>query len=277
MNKNIVFLLSAIILSGPLSAQKKPALEKRWETDSVFKVPESVLYDKSAKVLYVANIDGPSGEKDGKGSIGKLGTDGKVIAVDWVSGLEAPKGMAKYKNRLWVADLDHMVVIDIDAAKILRRIKIDGAVFLNDVTVDNQGTVYVSDSRTKKVHKIEEDQPSVHLEDLQGPNGLLFHNGSLYVLDNGNLYRVEKDKKLHKLAGGMESSTDGIEHVKGNEFIVSCWSGVVYYVHGDGTTTILLDTRATKTNSADIGYDAVRKIVYVPTFFGNTVAAYQLK
>jgi hypothetical protein len=40
---------------------------------------------------------------------------------------------------------------------------------------------------------------------------------------------------------------------------------------------MLLDTREQKVNSADIGYDAKNKIVYVPTFFRNSVVAYQLK
>jgi hypothetical protein len=33
-------------------------LEKLWETDSVLKVPESVLFDGDNKVLYATNIDG---------------------------------------------------------------------------------------------------------------------------------------------------------------------------------------------------------------------------
>ena len=75
----------------------------------------------------------------------------------------------------------------------------------------------------------------------------------------------------------MEASTDGIENVQGNEFIVSCWSGVIYYVNADGTTEQLLDTREDKINSADIGYDPKTRTVYVPTFFKNNIVAYQLQ
>ena len=74
----------------------------------------------------------------------------------------------------------------------------------------------------------------------------------------------------------MDPSTDGVEHVQGNEFIVSCWAGAVYLVKG-GETQQLLDTRPQKINSADIGYDPKNRIVYVPTFFGNTIVAYELK
>ena len=64
---------------------------------------------------------------------------------------------------------------------------------------------------------------------------------------------------------------------KDKDFVVSAWVGVVYYVKKDGTKTQLLDTRAQKLNTADIGFDKTRQIIYVPTFFGNSVTAYQLK
>ncbi len=75
----------------------------------------------------------------------------------------------------------------------------------------------------------------------------------------------------------MDKSTDGIEMVKENEFMVSCWTGIIYYVKSDGNKQVLLDTRDQKINSADIGYDPVNRIVYVPNFLNNTVTAYSLK
>jgi len=39
----------------------------------------------------------------------------------------------------------------------------------------------------------------------------------------------------------------------------------------------LLDTREQKRNTADIGYNPVERIVYVPTFFKKSVVAYKLK
>ena len=275
MRKFLPLAVFSIFLANIVDAQHK--LVKKWETEATLKVPESVFFDKANQVLYVSNIDGTPGGKDGKGSIGKVGLDGKIIEVDWVSGLNAPKGMALVKNTLWVADVDEVVAIDIRSGKIIKKVKVEGAKFLNDATADNKGDIYVSDSQTKKVHKIENDKSSVFLENLQGPNGLLAHKKDLYVLDNGGLYKKEKGKELVKLADGMEGNTDGLEHVQGGDFIVSCWAGSIFYVNADGTTEKLLDTREQKINSADIGYDAKNKIVYVPTFFGNSIVAYELQ
>lgn len=276
MNKLTIAIFLFLFSPGLFAQEHK--LIKKWETDSLLKVPESVLPDAKNNVLYVTNIDGtdPWG-KDGKGSVGKIGTDGKIIATDWVTGLNAPKGMGIYNNKLFVADIDRVAVIDIDKGAIVQTIPVDGAEGLNDITVDEKGIVYVSDSKTKKVHRIDNGTATVWIENLQEPNGLLWYEGNLYVLDKGGMYKAEKDKTLTKIADGMDGGTDGIENVKGKDFLVSCWAGSIWYLKADGSKEHLLDTRAQKINSADIGYDAKNKIVYVPTFWKNSVAAYQLK
>ncbi|MBA4168370.1 MAG: ATP/GTP-binding protein, partial [Chitinophagaceae bacterium] len=152
-----------------------------------------------------------------------------------------------------------------------------GAEFLNDVTAAADGTIYVSDSKTKAIHKVENDKASVYLTNLQAPNGVLAWNKTFYLLDKGALYKVGDGKKLIKIAGALDGNADGLEHVAGDDFLATCWEGSVYYVKGDGTVEKLLDTRDQKINSADIGYDAKNKIVYVPTFFKNSVVAYQLQ
>ncbi len=272
------YLISGVFITGTfLSYAQEHQLVKKWETDTLLKVPESVLYDADNKVLYVTNIDGQPWEKDNKGSVGKVGLDGSIITVDWVSGFQAPKGMALYKNKLYVADVDKVGVIDIINGTLSQTIPVEGALALNDITVDKKGVLYVSDSKNKKVHRIENGQVTLWLENLKGPNGVLVKGKDLFVLDAGGLYKVEKDKSLTKLAEGMEGGTDGVEHVKGKEFVVSCWAGSIWYVNGDGTKQNLLDTREQKINTADIGYDAKNRIVYVPTFWKNKIVAYELK
>lgn len=277
--KKLILLATAFVFTFFSGHSQQHQLVKRWQTDSLLKVPESVLLDAANNLLYVSNIDGDAAQKDGKGSIGKLGLDGKIISVDWVSGLNAPKGMGLYKGNLYVADLGEVVVIDTKTGRISKHIPVEGATFLNDVTIDKKGIVYVSDTRKKKVHRIENGTASVILDSLslKSPNGLLATGDNLYVLDAGSMYKVENDKRLTKIADGMEASTDGIENVKGNEFIVSCWIGAIYYINGDGSKQKLLDTQEQKINSADICYDSRSHTLYVPNFAKNTVTAYDVR
>lgn len=270
-------IAGAFVTVNMFANAQEHQLIKKWETDTLLKVPEGALYDAANKVIYVTNIDGQPWEKDNKGSVGKVGLDGKIITVDWVSGFQAPKGLALYKNNLYVADVDKVGVIDIKKGALTQTIPVAGAIGLNDITVDKKGILYVSDSKNKKVHRIENGQVTTWLDSLKGPNGVLIEGNHLFVLDAGGLYKVEKDKTLTKLADGMEGGTDGVEHVKGKDYIVSCWAGSIWYINGDGTKQNLLDTRAQKINTADIGYDAKNRIVYVPTFFKNSLVAYELK
>jgi DNA-binding beta-propeller fold protein YncE len=255
-------------------------LELKWKTDTLLKVPESVLFDAKGNLLYIANINGKSGEKDGNGFISKLSSDGKIIKLDWATGLDAPKGMGIYKTNLYVADITRVAVIDLESAKIIRMIDIEGAQFLNDITIDKDGNVYVSDSATGKIHRINEDKLEVYFEskDFKRINGLLAIDDGLYIADagNGTNYILSKNKTLTKYTETAQGA-DGIVLCGKNEYIVSSWGGEVYFVDANGKAQKMLDTKEQKLNSADIGYDKKEKIVFVPTFFGNSVMAYEFK
>jgi hypothetical protein len=268
---------SGLLLPGFSLQSQNPRLVKVWETDASIKTPESVLYDKENKTLYFSNIDGNPNEKDHKGSIGRLSPDGKNLVLEWVTGLNAPKGLGIYKGLLYAADIDEVIVVEIAAGKIVQRIPVAGAVFLNDITINDKGELYVSDMERGIVHKIVNGRVETFLEKQVGVNGLLIVGEDLYLLEQGVLWKANKNKVLVKVAEGMDASTDGIEQTKSKDFIVSCWSGIIYYVKADGTKAQMLDTREKKLNTADIGFDAEKNIVYVPTFFGNTITAYKLK
>lgn len=276
MKSILLFISFSLCLVLNSSAQHK--LTKLWETDTILKVPESVLLDRENNVLYASNIDGTDGwAKDGKGSIAKIGLDGKIIAVEWVTGLDAPKGLGMYKGKLYAADISSIVVIDIKKAAIETTIPIDGATGLNDISVGPDGVIWVSDSKTKKIFKVENGKASLFLENLQGPNGVLMRGKDFFILDNGGAYKVGDDKSLTKLGDGMDGGTDGIENVTGNDFLISCWQGAIWYLSADGKKELLFDGKAQNTNTADIGFDPKTKIVYVPTFFRNSVIAFEVK
>jgi outer membrane protein assembly factor BamB len=277
MKTKTIFSTLLIAASATFFAQAQTTLTQVWATEATIPVPESVFYSATDKLLYVAQIDGKPGEKDGKGAIGKVGLDGKIVELNWVTGLHAPKGMGKLGSKFYVADVTDIVEIDFKTGKILQKYPVEGSKFLNDLTIDAKGNIYVSDSDMHKVHLLKDGKVSTYYETLTRPNGLLAVGSDLLILDSGSLIRLDTNKKPTVLAEGLDKSTDGIEQVKPGEYIVSCWAGAVYYVKSDGSKELILDTRPQTSNTADIGYDPVKKIVYVPTFFKNSVVAYQLK
>ncbi|HTE30535.1 MAG TPA: hypothetical protein VK666_09205 [Chryseolinea sp.] len=265
--------LFTLLVSIQVFAQH--SLEKLWLSDSTLNHPESALLDTKAKVLYVSNI-GPF-DSQGKGSVSKVGLDGKMIKNDWVTGLTATKGLGQYKDKLYAAENSSVAIIDISSGKILNRVAIDGSQMLNDVTVDPKGIVYVSDSKTGKVHKIADGKASVYLENLTDINGLLAVGSDLYILAGTTFHKSDANKKLTVIAEGLEGGLDGIEMVAPNEFLVTGWEGTIYFVKSDGSKQSLLDTRGQKINAADLGYDSKTKTLYVPQMMSNSICAYKLK
>jgi sugar lactone lactonase YvrE len=268
----IILAMSAYAVST--NAQK---LTLSWTSDTLLRVPESVLFDKKANILYVSNIDGKSDEKDGKGFISRLGTDGKIIDLKWVEGLDAPKGMALVKNLLYVADLTSVAIVDIQKGALTQRIEIDGAQFLNDVAASPGGDVYVSDSALGRIHLIRDGKATLYFEsaDLKRVNGLLYLKDGLYVADAGNgmHYKLSAEKQLNKFSETSQGA-DGIVMTDKGDYIVSSWGGEIFFVSADGKSTKMLDTKDKKLNSADVDYDVKTRTLFVPTFFGNTVMAY---
>jgi hypothetical protein len=99
----------------------------------------------------------------------------------WVKGLTAPKGHGLYKNKLYAAETKAVAVIDVSTTAVIQRIPVDGAEMLNDITIDEKGIVYVSDTRKNKVHKIENGKASVCLENMNNANGLPAKGNSIYI------------------------------------------------------------------------------------------------
>jgi hypothetical protein len=270
---SLLFVMTALLQTT--SAQRQ--LNELWSTDSVLRVPESVLYDLTQNLLFVSLIgSNPNANKDGQGCIAKLALDGKIIDTNWITGLNTPKGLGRFKNTLYVADGTEVAVIDIKKGVITKKIPVEGAVFLNDITIDAWGVVYVSDSRLNKIHRIEKGQVSLYLDNINNANGLLVVGEDLYALSAGELLKINAQKQITKIAGGMDKSTDGLVQVAEDEFIVSCWNGVIYDVYTNGRVILLKDFRPSKTNTADLGYHAKTKTLYVPTFWKKKVVAYNV-
>jgi len=268
------YLLSAIFALTSIAVTAQHKLEKIWETDSIIPVPESVLFD--GNILYVSLIDGGGWDADGVGGVGKLSLNGKDFDGKWITGLNAPKGLGKFGNKLYVADISEVVVIDIKNGKIEKKIPLEGASGLNDITVSSKGIVYVSDSKTSIIWKIQNDKPSVYLENIKGANGLKAIGNDLFFAQGKDLMKADAKKSVSKITEVTEG-IDGIEPVGNGDYIVTSWVGYIYYVQANGHFETLLDTRADHKNAADIGFNAANKMVYVPTFMGKTVAAYKLK
>jgi len=250
------------------------SLEMVWETPAELTTNESAHYEKSDGMIYVANIEGGPSEKDGVGSISKLNTKGEIIERNWVSGLNAPKGMTVMGDYLYVTDVDRLLEIELATGKINKSYTVEDAIFLNDADTDGQ-RIYFTDMKANKILYLENGEIKTFAENQPNINGLRIGNGNtLYGLDADGFKKYNSDGSF-EIINDTVTGGDGLIVLNEDTFIASKWGGEIYLIQ-NGEAVKLLDTTAEESNTADIGYIPKDKLVIVPTFFKDKVVAYKL-
>lgn len=251
-------------------------VEKIWETDKILNVPESVLFNQTE--IYVSCINGKPTEKNQQGYIAKLDTNGDLIKLKWATGLNAPKGIAIYKDYLYATDINRIAKIALTNGKITRFFQVPGSQFLNDLAVNKSGTLFISDMYDNSIYKLENDTVLLLTKSdaLQSVNGLYAGNNVLFAGTQGIVFKVDEN------SGDVEAyiknigAVDGIEMTENQQFIISDWAGKVQLISPINPPIVLLDNSKQKINAADLDYNKADHMLYVPTFYGNTVTAYKI-
>jgi hypothetical protein len=287
MRHSIIVALALAVSASVCAAADAPT--KVWEATG-FETPESALPDTVAGIIYVSNVNGTPNGKDGNGYISKVSIDGKVTDAKWITGLDAPKGLALSGSRLFVADVDKLVEIDIAAGAIAAKHEAAGAKILNDVAAGPDGSIYASDWPGNAIWKLSGGKFEKWLESdqLKAPNGLLVENGNLIVAawgegmgadfstkTPGNLLTVSlADKTIANLGDGKPvGNLDGLEPFDAESYLVSDWvAGKVFRIARTGAAKELLSLGQ---GSADIGYIPSTRTLIVPMMVDGKLAAYK--
>lgn len=199
--------------------------------------PEGIAFDSKSNMAYVSSVR--------TGTIGSIDNAGKYSVILADKGLKSTYGMKvdEKRNRLWVCSSDanyskykgastfkkmaRVIAIDLGTKQKVADIDLsslfDGNHFLNDLTLDNQGNVYVTDSFSPVIYKIDsKGNPSVFsTNDLFkskfiGLNGIVFHpDGFLLAAHNsdGIILKIDlKDpKKVERVTlNQMFPGADGL-------------------------------------------------------------------
>ncbi|UCI08118.1 SMP-30/gluconolactonase/LRE family protein [Mesorhizobium sp. B1-1-8] len=254
-----------------------------------FEQPESALFDAANRRIVVSNIVGNPGDADGNGYLSLLSLDGKIITRHWTDGMDAPKGMAIAGGKLYVADITKIRVVDLASGKLVSTIDVPGAVFLNDMTQDSAGKVYVTDMLADAIYRIDGGRPELFVKDplLASPNGVFADGGRLIVAswgkgikadfstaEPGGLLSVDlAGKKITPLPGAQNfADLDGVIAIGDIIYATAYMTGTLYrYQTGDAPEAVA----HFKPGSADIGTDG-NSTIYVPLMNEGAVAALKI-
>jgi hypothetical protein len=271
------FLYNGFILSQDKMVDI--TLSKSWQTPDQLKTCESVCFDPKQNILYVSCINGNPVDKDGNGFIAKLSLSGEILKINWISGLNAPKGMSIVGSKLYVTDIDRIIEIDIPKESISKVFKVDGAKFLNDISADPEGNLFISDMSTGKIHRIHDGIAETWLADneINAPNGMFYHNKEMLIGTKKGIYSVRlTDKRVWPLVK-VEGGIDGLKFDGHGNILISDWAGKIQLIDEENNLTVLLNTTEEGINAADFEFIPEKNMIFVPTFSDNRVMAYELK
>ena len=256
-----------------------------------FATPESVIYDADLDVWFVTSINGVPSDKDNNGFISRMHPGGHVDSLHFVQGgrdgvtLNAPKGTAIVGDTLWVADIDAVRGFDKQTGAALASVEIPGAVFLNDIAVGPDGSLYVTDTGVRieasgmthpgpdRVFRIGPDHAvttALEGDQVATANGIAWdaaNNRFIIVFFGGPAIRswTPGSPTLDSIAAGP-GSHDGVVILGDGRILVSSWADSTVFVAGGAKVVNGMDS------PADIGLDAGRGQIAIPLFNLNRVA-----
>ncbi|MCB2199139.1 hypothetical protein KQI63_07010 [bacterium] len=288
----LLLLSTALADEGVMASDE---MSQGWTLEDVgLKTPESVFHDAEMDVYFVSNLGGPQPlEKDNNGFISKLNPDGTVARLKWVAGgendvtLNAPKGMGKGGDELYVTDIDVLRVFDINTGAHKMDIPLPGATFANDVSV-GKGIIYVTDTGANGAGAIytvsfEGSERTMVVEELvrdgnlHNPNGIYEDHDVLYMVPYGGseVFQVMMDGTYKTISIAPTGSLDGLVKLKDGRLAFTSWEGnCIYAMTMDGAMRkIYTDLES----PADIGYDRGRNLILVPQFMKDRVVALPVK
>jgi hypothetical protein len=292
MNYNSIdmkkFLITVIMFSFLIQSlsfsQTNIRLSKLWEVDSVLMTPESVVFDSLRNCLYVSNFNDKGGFRNNTDTIfdeciSRVDLQGNVTELRWVDNLIGPTGITIFKDTLYVVERGCLTKINIEKRSIIKRIPITGEGFLNDIVIDNNGDIYISNSGEGAIYKVAGDKSMLWLKDtvLQNCNGLYIDSGKLIIGNQGNVNLIAilmADKSTNVLATDISKGIDGIK--KYRQYYIVSWQYDIFMVDERGNSQVILNTSAGSNWNADFELIESKDIIIVPTLLSNKLVAYKI-
>ncbi|MCH6256300.1 SMP-30/gluconolactonase/LRE family protein [Puniceicoccaceae bacterium K14] len=252
-----------------------------------FHFAESCVHDPERNLIIVINSGDRKDTSKNDGYISLINPDGSVHTSKWVGpnkeGLdfENPLGSAIKSGILYVADTDHVRLFDLETGVPLRAIHIPGSTLLNGIAVDDNGTIYTSNTRPAwQLYKVTADGEPTLLVDggkLNAPNGVAIDlDGNVVVANMGNrdilTYSAEGD--FIKTEEAAQKGSDGVVILKdGTKYISSVKHGTISRIR-PGQEAEVIATGIP--SAASMCYDSTQNQLVIPMNTNNAVAFLKL-
>jgi hypothetical protein len=287
------------------SLARTQALPPPIVVEDEFRTPESAVHDPVADLYLVSNVNRHPQILSNDGFISRIAPDGTVLELEWIRGgvdgviLHAPTGLALDGDVLYVADADAVRLFHRETGEPLatwpvpvRTEPVPGMpgtewvrdVLLNDVCIGPRGEVYLTGTGididldfdleptgADVVYRFQNGTPIPIAAgaDLMGPNGCLVVGANVFIapLLSNVVYRLNPSGKRFQVAALPVGGLDGIVQSGGFLYVSSVFEGIIFRMTpGGAQVTPVLEGLV---SPADLGYDAARDRLLIPSLFGD--------
>jgi SMP-30/Gluconolactonase/LRE-like region len=262
------------------------------KTFGSFLAAESVSYDAQRDLYVVVNTGVPNATRPNDGYISLVNPDGTVNTLKWIQPAAAntpfngvtlndPRGSDIENGVLYVADIDTVRMFDMATGQPKGERVIPGAQTLNDLEVARDGTIYVTDTGTNKVHRITAQGQVSNFaegEQVNRPNGIAFDaQGNIVVVLIGteDVLTYAPDGKLLKTEKSTDVGNDGLVILAdGTKLISSVQRGTLARIRPNQPAESIATGIP---NAASMALDTKRNQLVIPQNQQNAITIVQVR
>ncbi|MBV8760741.1 MAG: SMP-30/gluconolactonase/LRE family protein [Deltaproteobacteria bacterium] len=256
-------------------------------------MPETVVWDPDQDIYFISNMNGDPAWDDDNGYISKVSPNGEFLDRFFIDGrqpditLHAPRGMVIGSDTLYVADNHAVRLFDRKTGKPTGTWEVPGSVFLNDLAIDDQGHVLVTETgivltpegpvtkRPFAIYRFDDGKP-VELasgDALHGPNGIENTPEGMTVIEfmgsENGVFRLGADGHKDLIATLPTGELDGLARMPDGSLLVTSWEGNGVYRVVDGKKPVMAVEHLGA--PAGIAYDSIRNRILIPLPTSNEV------
>ncbi|MDT7828424.1 SMP-30/gluconolactonase/LRE family protein [Pricia sp. S334] len=272
---------------------------------------ESCSYDAATGLIVVPNRGLPPNMQTNDAWVSLINPDGSVNSLRWIGVqrpddrkeltppliLNEPFGSDIINGMLYVADRDGGTGQDDPSVAVIRKfsmqsgkpvgeVKIEGAGWINDIEVKEDGTIYATETGdffgenpnpdTWKVWKVTPTGKATVLvqgKPLNAPNGIAFDpEGNIVVANFGNVdvLTFSEEGKLLKTESAAQPGSDGLVVMPdGTKYVCSVRHGGVSRIHPGESAELIAENVP---SAASMCYDAKTNQLVIPMNANNSLA-----
>jgi sugar lactone lactonase YvrE len=258
----VLAIVATMAMLGPAAAD--PAIPTGVVTG--LNGPESAVWDEATGAWYIS-----VGGFSGSGGVMKL-EPGSDTPETFVDGMSGPQGVSIHEGVMYVADGDHVQVIDMADPTDQQSIPTGGGA--SDLDIDPEtGDIYVSDLGGGAVWRIHDGASELFAE-INQPDGLYVKDDGVFIANfglggPGGIFRFDIETKDQTTVVEIPAATlDGLEP-DGDDWLATDFTkGHIWRVTADGTLTPIGQLAP---GSADLGLDPETRTIAIPNLLLNHV------